>query len=399
MTNREKVLETAAGREGRGIPLPATLETPAVIYDLAVLEKQLQHIRHLRAQSGLRVLYSVKACALAELLHRIAPSVDGFSASSLFEARLSREVLGSSGEVHVTSPGYAPTDFDALVRYADHINFNSLSQCERFAAEARGGVQRGLRINPQYSRVPDARYDPCRPDSKLGVPLAQCASAWARLMNGAHPPDGLHFHTHCESRDFTPLREIVERIEHTLPEALRQVRWLNLGGGYLLDDGADATVLTALVADLKDHYPKLTVYFEPGKALVNDAGSLVASVVDVFEQGDTQIAVLDTSVNHQPEVFEYQRTPRVLESSVAGAHEYLLAGGTCLAGDLFGRYRFAGPLRIGSRVTFHGVGAYALAKAHRFNGHNLPAIHLRLPTGELRSIKQYDYEDYHRQWC
>jgi carboxynorspermidine decarboxylase len=397
MTRREKT--TAGGQKAHTVTLPATLETPAMIYDVTMLEKQLRKLRLLRIQTSLRVLYSIKACAVGGLLRRIGPSVDGFSASSLFEARLSREVLGTRGEVHVTSPGYAPAEFSVLVQYADHINFNSLSQYERFASQTGNGVQRGLRINPQYSRVADPRYDPCRPQSKLGVPLPQCAFAWARLMSSAYPPDGLHFHTNCESRDFTPLREIITRIERDLPNALPHLRWLNLGGGYLLDDEVDVTVLTALMDDLKNRYPNLMVYFEPGKALVSEAGSLVATVMDLFKHGDAEIAVLDTSVNHQPEVFEYQRTPHVLESMATGAYEYLLAGGTCLAGDLFGRHRFVQPLRIGSRVTFSGVGAYALAKAHRFNGHNLPAIYLRLPTGELQLLKQYDYEDYYRQWC
>lgn len=383
---------------GCAAPLPAALETPAVIYDLAVLEKRLQRVRLLRRRTGLRVLYSIKACALEGLLRRIAPAVDGFSASSLFEARLSREILGTQGEVHVTSPGYVPAEFNVLQQHADHVNFNSLSQYERFASQTGNGVQRGFRINPQYSQIADPRYDPCRPQSKLGVPLEQCPSAWARLMNSVHPPHGLHFHTHCESLDFTPLHKTVERIEQALPGALRQVRWLNLGGGYLLDDGVDTTPLVALVDDLKNRYRDLTVYFEPGKALVSEAGSLVATVMDLFKHGDTLIAVLDTSVNHQPELFEYQRTPRVLEATATGVHEYLLAGGTCLAGDLFGRHRFAEPLQIGSRVTFRGVGAYALAKAHRFNGCNLPSIYLRETTGRLRLLKRYDYEDYHRQW-
>src|SRR5579885_930037 len=101
---------------------------------------------------GLKVLYSIKACAVAEVLRRIAPHVDGFSASSLFEARLSREVLGGGGEVHVTSPAYAPAELEELARHADHINFNSIPQYERCAPLA-GGSRRGLRINPQYSQV------------------------------------------------------------------------------------------------------------------------------------------------------------------------------------------------------------------------------------------------------
>ena len=110
-------------------------------------------------------------------------------------------------------------------------------------------------------------------------------------------------------------------------------------------------------------------------------------------------AVLDTSVNHLPEVFEYQRTPAVAEADTQARYRYLLAGGTCLAGDLFGDYWFRDPLDIGRRLTFVNVGAYSLAKAHRFNGHNLPSVYLRQRDGQSRLLKRYDYDDYERHWC
>jgi carboxynorspermidine decarboxylase len=169
-----------------------------------------------------------------------------------------------------------------------------------------------------------------------------------------------------------------------------------MGGGYHAD-AADADALATRVRALRQRYG-FDVYMEPGKGIVGAAGSLVASVVDVFDSGGRTVAVLDTSVNHQPEVFEYGRVPPVLEEVTGGPHRYLLAGGTCLAGDLFGEYTFAEPLAIGSRITFKGVGAYSLAKAHRFNGHNLPDVYLRDADGVLQRVVHHDFEDYVRFW-
>ena len=85
--------------------------------------------------------------------------------------------------------------------------------------------------------------------------------------------------------------------------------------------------------------------------------------------------MLDTTVNHMPEVFEYQFRPDVVGASDLGAHEYVLAGMSCLAGDVFGEYRFDEPLRVGSRVVFSNAGAYTIVKANTFNGIPLPAIY------------------------
>ena len=138
----------------------------------------------------------------------------------------------------------------------------------------------------------------------------------------------------------------------------------------------------------------LCVYIEPGAALVRKAGYLVASVIDMFRSGGKTIAVLDTTINHVPEVFEYQFEPDVLGHDDQADHEYLLAGSSCLAGDLMGVYGFHRRLRIGSRVVFSNVGAYAIVKAHMFNGINLPSIYSVTTAGELILRRRFTYEDF-----
>jgi carboxynorspermidine decarboxylase len=125
---------------------------------------------------------------------------------------------------------------------------------------------------------------------------------------------------------------------------------------------------------------------------------LVASVIDIFERHDTRIAILDTSVNHLPEVLEFGYQPEVEGSTVDGDHEYVLAGGSCLAGDTFGRYRFDAPLSIGTTITFIEAGAYAQAKSHRFNGINLPAVWIASPDGSLTERQMLDYASYLEHW-
>jgi carboxynorspermidine decarboxylase len=138
----------------------------------------------------------------------------------------------------------------------------------------------------------------------------------------------------------------------------------------------------------------LQVVLEPGAGIVNAAGYLVASVIDLFMSDGKMIAVLDTTVNHLPEVFEYQYEPDVVEHADDGQYDYILAGCSCLAGDLFGEYSFIEPLEIGSRVTFANVGAYSLVKAHMFNGINLPNIYSLTESGELVLVKRCTYEPF-----
>jgi carboxynorspermidine decarboxylase len=99
-------------------------------------------------------------------------------------------------------------------------------------------------------------------------------------------------------------------------------------------------------------------------------------------------------VNHLPQVFEYQYRPAIVSSRPDAPYEYLIAGRSCLAGDLFGEYRFATPLEIGSIVTFSGVGSYTLVKSQMFNGINLPTIYFMRASGELEKIREYGFSDF-----
>jgi carboxynorspermidine decarboxylase len=370
--------------------------TPAFVYDERRLQRNLDHLKCIRDTSGCRILYSIKASPFTGLLRRIQHAVDGFSVSSLFEARLAREVIGKDGCLHITTPGFRRDEISEIGALCDHVSFNSMGQLQRFSFLLGGKAEVGLRINPQLSFADDHRYDPCRPQSKLGVPLNQLKDLWQSEALSLDTLRGLHLHTNFSADSFEPLRETVMHIEAHLPELVREIDWINLGGGYLFNSSSDLEPLLATIDYIQTNW-EAEVILEPGNAVVGDAGMLVASVIDRFENDGSNIAVLDSSVNHLPEVFEYQRRPQ-LGFPAKGEHPVVLAGSTCLSGDLFGEYRLNQPLKINHRLVFEKVGAYSLIKASRFNGQNLPSIYFLDQERKLRLMKAYEYDDYRRQW-
>jgi carboxynorspermidine decarboxylase len=367
------------------------VDTPAFVIDEKRIRKSARVVERIRKQSGSRVLYALKPLCDIHALRWLAPHVDGFAASSLFEAKLAREVLADHGTVHITTPAFRPDEIEEIGRICDFVAFNSLSQYHRFHEIVEADMSVGLRINPQLGFVDDDRYNPCRPHSKLGVPLEALVRSWRR--GSLSKLDGIHFHTNCDSSTFAPLKETVEHITARLGGLLERVQWFNLGGGYLLDSPDALGDLYQAIDALHSRFG-VEVFFEPGAALVRSAGFLVASVIDLFSSDGQRIAVLDTTVNHMPEVFEYQFEPDVLGDRIDGENEYLLVGGTCLAGDLFGVYGFDEPLEIGSRVIFPDFGAYTTVKAHMFNGINLPTCYALDASGQLELTRRYTYRDF-----
>lgn len=366
--------------------------TPAFVLDQQVLKRNLELLAELKQQSGCKILYSIKALPLTTVLQTALITVDGFSVSSLFEARLAHEISAGRGSIHLTTPGLRSNEITEIMQLCTHLSFNSLNQWRYFAKNTTAwATSFGLRVNPKLSFAPDSRFDPCRPESKLGIDSQS-------LLSNALPSgiEGLHFHTVFSAVDFEPLLKTVALLRTQLGTAFQSLKWLNLGGGYLFDQIADHQPFIELVKRLQQDYA-IHVYIEPGKAVVGQAGYLVSSVVDCFMSDGKRLAVLDTSINHHPEVFEYQRQPELFEHQADGEYPVLLTGSTCLAGDVFGEYRFKRALKRFDRVVFPNVGAYTLIKANRFNGYNLPDLY-SLEDNRLRLLKQYSYQEYRQQW-
>ena len=189
------------------------------------------------------------------------------------------------------------------------------------------------------------------------------------------------------------LGALASHLEATIQPFLKDLQWINLGGGYLFNEGQDHDRLSRLILHLQDRYG-LQLLFEPGASISRKAGYIVSSVVDIFSSDGKQVAVLDTTVNHMPEVFEYQFEPDLVGEVPDGKYEYILAGSTCLAGDLFGVYKLNKQLQVGSRLVFENSGAYTLVKASMFNGVNLPAIYILNRDKSLSLIKHFGFQDY-----
>ena len=359
--------------------------TPTFVYDESVIIDRLAALSDVRRNSACQVLYSIKAAPMRGLLETIANHVDGFSASSLFECQIAKETIGNRGTIHLTTPGLREDEFGSIVKYADYISFNSLNQWQNYQEHVNGELDCGLRINPELSFVKDERYDPCRKYSKLGVPISEFEN-----IKCLENIQGLHLHNNCESNDYMELKQTVDHVCYLLDPILECMQWINLGGGYFIDDEKQQHELEQIIQGLKETYA-LDVYIEPGKGVVGSAGFLVSSVIDMFESGGKKVAILDTTINHIPEVFEYQYKPEIVQENSGGDYEYRLAGCSCLSGDIFGDYWFEQALKIGSRVIFQNVGAYMFVKANTFNGVNLPTVNILKSDEALVLQKEFSY--------
>ena len=368
--------------------------TPAYVYSESVLRKTASDAHALASYAGCKLLYTLKPCSLAGVLQTLAPHVNGFAASSIFEARLAREVALAGQTLHCYAPAFPAEELAEVLSLISYVSVNSVSQFEMAASRNPGSASIGLRVNPEMGFAADSRYDPCRPNSKLGVPRSDFESVVAKSHLRSQI-GGVHLHNNCESDDLTQLAATAESIEDILG-MLDHLTWVNLGGGYYLGPEIDPEPLAKAARELASNYG-VTVFIEPGTALVQQAGMLVSEVLDAFESGGKHIAVLDTSTCHMPEVFEYGFVPHVSSSAEEGDNATILAGRSCLAGDVFGEYSFREPLRASDRVAIMDAGAYSQSRAAPFNGIPVPSSYLLRENGSFEQMTSYGYSDFARR--
>ncbi len=382
-----EMMTTQAGDAGafRNFDL-GRVPTPCFVIDEKAVERNLRILSDVGARSGAHVLSALKAFSMFSLAPLIRQHLGGTCASGIFEARLGRGEYG--GEVATFCAGYKDTDIDEILALSDHIIFNSPAQKDRFLSRAKAaGVQVGLRINPEHSEGEVAKYDPCAPCSRLGTPVSQLTD---QVMQGV---DGLHMHTLCE-QGFEPLLRTWDAVGPKLKPFLKQLKWLNFGGGHhITREDYDRDALVAFIKNLRAEHG-LEIYLEPGEAIALDAGILVGEILDLPVNG-MPLAITDISATcHMPDVIEAPYRPALLGEADAG-HTYRLGGPSCLAGDVIGDYTWDKPLEIGQRFAFLDQAHYSMVKTNTFNGVPLPTIVLwNSETDELKIVKQFGYADF-----
>lgn len=372
----------------------SNLPTPCYIIDENALINNCKILKNVQDDTGCKILLAQKAFSNFDVYDVISPYLAGTEASGLYEARLGAEHMPDK-ECHVFCAAYKDDEFDEILKYADHIVFNSPNQLKKFGPKAKTyGKSIGLRINPECSTQEGHEiYDPCAPKSRLGTTL----SMWNEMMSDdlIEMLDGLHFHTLCEQNS-DALSITLKSVEEKFGKYLHKMKWLNMGGGHHITRADyDIALLKECIKNVQDKY-NLEIYLEPGEAIALNAGYLLTSVLDIIHN-NMDIAILDMSAAcHTPDVIEMPYRPPLYNFCEPDEKEYTyrFGGPTCLSGDIIGDYSTNKPLKIGNKIIFEDMAIYSMCKNNTFNGMPLPSIYFLRTDNSIELLAKFGYEDF-----
>ncbi len=397
----------------------SAIPTPCYVLESERLEKNAKILEIVRQQSGAKILLALKGYAFWREFGILRQKLNGCCASGLYEVKLAFEEFGgreSQKEICVYSPAFKEAEMSAILPLATSIIFNSFYQYATYKDRildknkqlenlGLSPIKMGLRINPLYSEVTPAIYNPCSKVSRLGITPSGFEKGVKE--HGLEGVSGLHFHTHCE-QNADALCRTLEHVEKHFGSYLENMEWVNFGGGHhITRSDYDVNLLIQTIKDFKERYHNIEVILEPGEAIGWQCGFLIASVIDIVKN-DQEIAILDASFSaHMPDCLEMPYRPSILKISVEndeelievekdenqGAFSYFLGGPTCLAGDFMGSFSFDAPLKRGDKIVFQDMLHYTIVKNNSFNGVPLPSL-ARLDQQGFKILKNFSYEDY-----
>ncbi len=360
-------------------------QTPCYLLDRAKLQCNLDRIAWLRQRSGAKALLALKCFATWSVFDQMRQYMDGTTSSSLFEVRLGRQRFG--GETHAYSVAWADHEIDEAISYADKIIFNTIGQLTRHGDRA-AGIARGLRLNPGISSSSFDLADPARPFSRLGERDVAAVEAVLDRISG------FMIHNNCENGDFALFERMLAQVEERFGALFHRVQWVSLGGG--IDFTSDGYPLEAFAERLKRFAETygVQVYLEPGEAAITGSTTLEVSVLDTLYNG-RHLAIVDSSIEaHMLDLLIYREEATVEPDE--GPHEVMVCGKSCLAGDVFGTFRFARPLKVGDRLSIQDAAGYTMVKKNWFNGVQMPSIAIREFDGSVTPVREFGFADYER---
>ena len=360
------------------------LQTPYYLIDEIRLKKNLEKIHLIRQESGAKSVLALKCFSTWCVFDLMSQYMDGTTSSSLFEARLGREKFGK--EVHAYSVVYSAEEVEAVRAIADKVIFNSVSQLKKFHGLVQG-MKVGLRVNPGISYSHYDLADPARQYSRLGVCSDQDLHGVADLISG------MMFHFNCENDDLENLTAALSRIGSRYGSLLEKMEWISFGGGiYFSKEDYPLEAFCGVLKEFRDRYG-VQVYLEPGEAAISNSTELVTTVLDVVHN-EIDIAIVDSSVEaHFLDHLIYRSSPRISFPG-PGTCRIMIAGRSCLAGDVFGTYDLERLPAVGDEVRFADAAGYTMVKKNWFNGVPMPAIAVRRLNGTVELVKSFGYEDY-----
>ncbi|HRI18056.1 MAG TPA: diaminopimelate decarboxylase [Burkholderiaceae bacterium] len=363
--------------------------TPLYVYSRASMLEALAGYQRALAGRAHLICYAMKANSNLAVLQLFARAGCGFDIVSGGELDRVIAAGGDVAKVVFSGVGKTPTEMrralDAGVLCFNVESEGELDLLSHVAVQAGRVARVSLRVNPDV----DARTHPYistgLKGNKFGIAHDQALAAYRRAARlPGLQVTGIDCHIGSQITEIGPYLDALDRlldlVEQLESEGIR-VDHLDLGGGlgisYAGEQPPSAEALVrALLAriDARGHGHR-SLFFEPGRSLVGNAGALVSEVLYLKPSAARNFCIVDAAMNDlmRPAMYEaWMQIVPCTQRTQAPQRTWDVVGPVCESGDWLGRDRDLA-VEAGDFVAVLSAGAYAMSMASNYNSRGRPA--------------------------
>jgi diaminopimelate decarboxylase len=355
--------------------------TPCYVYSKSALTQAFKRFSAGFVEADHLVCFAVKSNPSLAILNLFAQLGAGFDIVSGGE--LARVLAAGGDPKKVVFSGVGKTELEmqaALNAGIFCFNVESASELSRLnqVAKAMGKVAPiSLRVNPNVDAKTHPYISTGLKNNKFGVAYEDALSIY--LQAAAMPNIAIHgvdCHIGSQITELSPFLDAFDRVL-LLVDALEQhgiaIQHIDAGGGIGICYNDETppefnAYAAAMLAKLGDRNIKLV--FEPGRALVGNAGVLLTKVEYIKHTEAKNFAIVDAAMNDlmRPALYDAYHDIKAVQprNDKTSALTYEIVGPVCESGDFLGHDRTLSLIE-GDLLAIMSAGAYGMSMASNYN--------------------------------
>ena len=359
--------------------------TPFYCYSATAIERSFEAFRRAFMGQDALISYAMKANSNQAVLATLAKLGAGMDVVSEGELRRAR-AAGVPGERIIFS-GVGKTLAEMNLGLDEQIfcfNVELEPELEALsrAASSRGAVARiAIRVNPDVDARTHAKIATGKSENKFGVPISRARDvyAYARTLPGLSV-HGVDMHIGSQIVDLEPFDNAFALMAEFV-QALRadghRIEHVDLGGGLGIayrNDNHPPPSPEQYAKIVARHTGALgcKVILEPGRAIVGNAGALVASVIYLKKGENKLFVIVDAAMNDlvRPTLYDAHHDILPVKEPKRGALHFVrsdVVGPVCESGDYLALNRDLPEVGAGDLIAVMSAGAYGAVQAGTYN--------------------------------
>ncbi|RVT42584.1 diaminopimelate decarboxylase [Rheinheimera sediminis] len=361
--------------------IAAEFGTPTYVYSRATIERHYKAFAEAAPSRDLLVCYAVKANSNIALLNLLARLGSGFDIVSEGELRRVLQAGGDAKKVVFSGVGKSVTEIEfALQTGIKCFNVESIPELERIqqvASRLNIIAPISIRVNPDIDAKTHPYISTGLKANKFGIDINDAVAMYQQADAASHlKVCGVDCHIGSQLTETQPFLDALDKLLALIDKLAAvgiKLTHIDIGGGlgvpYDGETPPHPAEYAAKVVEKLEAYPQLSLIFEPGRAIMANAGVLLTKVEYLKPGQEKHFAIVDAAMNDliRPALYSaWQSIIAVQQKPDIPAVTYDVVGPVCETGDFLGKDR-ALAVEPGDLLVVRSAGAYGFTMSSNYN--------------------------------